>query len=253
MRRPNRDTTVFSTSAIDLFASALGAFILLVMILFPYYRNEGSDDAFSRTQEIQDMRRLASGEIADLLAERLPSLRLRHLDRAFAERAKWKAFRRAAAKRGLEPSPARVDARIEPKVTTAEKTVLDAVASEMAAELYGLSILQRNIEDQPDNTTRFLVIGDRLVSPSGDDKTSVLISVRNKPGALYAMLKPIAEHGISMSRIESRPSRRGNWDYVFFVDIQGHREDPEVAAALDTLRSEAGMYKELGSYPNAVL
>ncbi|MGD1984726.1 MAG: prephenate dehydratase [Chromatiaceae bacterium] len=128
-----------------------------------------------------------------------------------------------------------------------------AIAGTTAAELYGLQVLAPNIEDEAGNTTRFLVIGQQAVPPSGSDKTSLLLSTRNEAGGLHRLLEPLARHGISMTRIESRPSRRGNWDYVFFVDIQGHREDPEVAAALDTLRSEAGMYKELGSYPNAVL
>ncbi len=128
-----------------------------------------------------------------------------------------------------------------------------AIASEMAAELYDLGILERNIEDEPDNTTRFLVIGDRQVEPSGDDKTSVLISVRNKPGALYAMLKPIAEHGISMTRIESRPSRQAIWEYVFYIDLDGHRDSPNVAAALTELSAETFAVKVLGSYPKAVL
>jgi len=128
-----------------------------------------------------------------------------------------------------------------------------AIASSMAAELYGLDTLAANIEDEPGNTTRFLVIGRHGTMPSGDDKTSLLLSTRNEAGGLYHMLKPLADHGISMSRIESRPSRRGTWDYVFFVDINGHREQQEVAAALTALRLQAGMFKELGSYPKAVL
>jgi chorismate mutase/prephenate dehydratase len=81
----------------------------------------------------------------------------------------------------------------------------------------------------------------------------LLLSTRNEAGGLLQLLGPLAEHGISMTRIESRPSRRGNWDYVFFVDINGHRDDPEVASALRALQARAGMYKELGSYPRAVL
>ena len=128
-----------------------------------------------------------------------------------------------------------------------------AIAGMMAAELYGLRILVPNIEDEPDNTTRFLVIGRQAVPPSGDDKTSLLLSTRNESGGLYRLLAPLAEHGISMTRIESRPSRRGNWDYVFFVDINGHRDDANLAPALNALKRQAGMYKELGSYPKAVL
>ena len=128
-----------------------------------------------------------------------------------------------------------------------------AIAGAMAAELYGLQVLAPNIEDDPGNTTRFLVIGRQSVLPSGDDKTSLLLSTRNEAGGLHRLLAPLAEHGISMTRIESRPSRRGNWDYVFFVDIQGHRDDEKVAAALTSLMQQAGMYKELGSYPKAVL
>jgi len=128
-----------------------------------------------------------------------------------------------------------------------------AIAGTMAAELYGLQVLVPNIEDDAGNTTRFLVIGRQSVPPSGDDKTSLLLSTRNEAGGLHRLLEPLARHGISMTRIESRPSRRGNWDYVFFVDINGHRDDPAVAPALGTLQAEAGMYKELGSYPKAVL
>jgi len=128
-----------------------------------------------------------------------------------------------------------------------------AIASGMAAELYGLDTLVANIEDEPGNTTRFLVIGRHDTMPSGADKTSLLLSTRNEAGGLYRMLKPLSDHGISMSRIESRPSRRGNWDYVFFIDLNGHRQDSDLAQALEELRGTAGMFKELGSYPQAVL
>ncbi len=128
-----------------------------------------------------------------------------------------------------------------------------AIASDMAAELYGLVIVEPNIEDQPDNTTRFLVIGSQAALPSGDDKTSLLISVNNKPGALYKMLQPIAQHKISMTRIESRPSRQAMWEYVFYIDVDGHRDDAAVAAALAALENEAFAVKVLGSYPKAVI
>lgn len=128
-----------------------------------------------------------------------------------------------------------------------------AIAGVMAAELYGLKVLVPNIEDDPGNTTRFLVIGQQVVPPSGNDKTSLLLSTRNESGGLHRLLEPLAAHGISMTRIESRPSRRGNWDYVFFVDINGHRDDLQIAPALAALQAQAGMYKELGSYPKAVL
>ncbi len=128
-----------------------------------------------------------------------------------------------------------------------------AIASGVAAELYGLQVLAHNIEDEPDNTTRFLVIGRRATPPSGSDKTSLLVSTRNKPGALFRLLEPLARNNISMTRIESRPSRRGMWDYVFFVDIDGHAEEPGVAAALKELAEEASLLTVLGSYPKSVL
>ncbi len=128
-----------------------------------------------------------------------------------------------------------------------------AVAGIQAAEIYDLKVLAERIEDEPCNTTRFLVIGKLDSPPSGRDKTSLLLSCRNQAGALHALLSPLASHGISMTRIESRPSRRGVWDYVFFVDIMGHREDPAVATALRHLEEESLLFKILGSYPVAVL
>ncbi len=128
-----------------------------------------------------------------------------------------------------------------------------AIAGETAAEIYGLGIVARNIEDEPGNTTRFLVIGKQAVAPSGHDKSSLLVAARNESGSLYRLLSPLADFGISMTRIESRPSRRGIWEYVFFVDVEGHQDDPHVADALQALQREATLYKVLGSYPRAVL
>ncbi|MDH5547724.1 MAG: prephenate dehydratase [Gammaproteobacteria bacterium] len=127
-----------------------------------------------------------------------------------------------------------------------------AIAGDTAAELYQLSILARNIEDEPQNTTRFLVIGKQETRPSGRDKTSLMLSAGNKPGSLYSVLQPMKKHGINMTRIESRPSKRGIWDYVFFVDIEGHCEDPKIQAALEDLRKATSMIKILGSYPQVV-
>ena len=146
-----------------------------------------------------------------------------------------------------------VSSNAEAARRAAEEDNTAAIASDVAAELYGLEVLKANIEDNPDNITRFLIIGHQAVPPSGDDKTSLLISTRNMPGALYQLLKPFAENDISMNRIESRPSRLTNWEYVFFIDINGHVQDEKVAQCLDTLREEAAMLKVLGSYPRAVL
>jgi len=128
-----------------------------------------------------------------------------------------------------------------------------AIAGEMAAELYQLKGLATNIEDEPDNTTRFLIVGRQKANASAHDKTTLLCASRNVAGGLNSLLAPLAKHGISMSRIESRPSRKGNWDYVFFIDIDGHQEDTAVAQALKDLQNESRMLKVLGSYPQAVL
>ncbi len=103
------------------------------------------------------------------------------------------------------------------------------------------------------HTTRFLVVGRQKAAPSGEDKTTLMCATRNVAGGLSALLTPLAEHGISMSRIESRPSRQGNWDYLFFIDINGHRDNPTVQKAIVALENESRLLKVLGSYPNAVL
>jgi len=135
----------------------------------------------------------------------------------------------------------------------AEEAVSAAVAGEMAAEHYGLAILAANIEDESNNTTRFLILGDYQPKPSGRDKTSLILSARNRAGAVYEMLTPFATRGVSMTKFESRPSKVALWEYLFFVDIEGHRDDANVAAALEEVGRIAGFIKVLGSYPVAVL
>ncbi|HUX73828.1 MAG TPA: prephenate dehydratase [Steroidobacteraceae bacterium] len=130
-----------------------------------------------------------------------------------------------------------------------------AIAGRAAAEIYGLNLLANEIEDRPDNTTRFLVVGRKLFEASGADKTTLLLSAADTAGAgaLFRLLEPLAEHKVNMTRIESRPSRRRKWDYVFFVDVEGHCTDPAVAAALAALEERASLFKILGSYPRAVM
>jgi len=130
-----------------------------------------------------------------------------------------------------------------------------AIASRAAAEIYGLNLLAHEIEDRQDNTTRFLVVGRKLFSASGADRTTLLVSGVNTDdaGALFRLLEPLAEHRVNMTRIESRPSRKRLWDYVFFIDIEGHVSDPPVAKALAALEERASLFKVLGSYPRAVL
>jgi len=130
-----------------------------------------------------------------------------------------------------------------------------AIASDTAAEIYGLDVLAPKIEDSQDNTTRFLVLGRKLLRPSGADKTTLLLSPDDgdASGALLRLLEPLATHGVNMTRIESRPSRKRKWHYVFFIDVEGHAEDAKVAKALAALEKRASLFRVLGSYPRAIL
>jgi len=152
------------------------------------------------------------------------------------------------------PQARRVEVSSNAEAARAVRHVPDAaaIAGSAAAEIYDLPVLMRNIEDHKDNCTRFLVIGQKLFASSGEDKTSLLLSGHDHPGALHALLQPLANNKVSMTRIESRPSKRANWDYVFFVDVDGHVDDANVAAALEQLRPVASMLKILGSYPRAI-
>jgi len=128
-----------------------------------------------------------------------------------------------------------------------------AIASKTAAALYGLKLIARNVEDEAKNTTRFLVLGrHEAAAPSGKDKTSLILSTRNVPGAVHDLLTPLAKNGVSMTKLESRPARTGLWEYVFYVDIEGHGRDANVGRALRELERKASLYKNLGSYPAAV-
>ena len=128
-----------------------------------------------------------------------------------------------------------------------------AIAGDMAAKLYGLTRIAEKIEDAPDNSTRFLIIGNQDVPQSGEDKTSIVVAMRNQPGALHELLEPFHRHQIDMTRLETRPSRSGVWNYVFFIDFKGHHHEPRVAAVLEEVRLRAAEVKVLGSYPVGVL
>jgi chorismate mutase/prephenate dehydratase len=129
-----------------------------------------------------------------------------------------------------------------------------AIGGSAAAEVYDLNVLVNNIEDRDDNSTRFLVVGRELLSASGEDKTTILVSTAGTGGAgvLHNLLQPFATHGVSMTRIESRPSRRQNWDYVFFIDLEGHADEPPLQDALVELEKNSSLYRLIGAYPKAI-
>ena len=125
------------------------------------------------------------------------------------------------------------------------------LGSEAAAELYGLVVVEARVEDEVSNTTRFLVLGQTDAAPSGNDKTSLVMGAANQPGAVVKLLQPFADAGISMSKLESRPARGSNWEYLFFVVCNAHRQDPKLAAVLAEVKARAAFLKVLGSYPAA--
>ena len=128
-----------------------------------------------------------------------------------------------------------------------------AIAGDVAVAEYDLHKLYTNIEDNPNNTTRFLIIGHEAIAPSGQDKTSVVVSAHDKAGALIEILKPLSYHGVSMTSIETRPERPNKWAYVFFIDMVGHIQDANVSAAIADIRPLVKDVRILGSYPKAVL
>jgi chorismate mutase/prephenate dehydratase len=146
-----------------------------------------------------------------------------------------------------------VNSNAEAARLVADKPAAAAIAGDMAAQRYGLRIVASQIEDQPDNKTRFLVIGRQRVNASGNDKTSILVSTRNEPGALYRVLGPFHRHGISLTRIETRPAKSGTWSYVFFIDFDGHLSDPGIEAVMKEVAEVAMEVRPLGSYPQAVI
>jgi len=130
-----------------------------------------------------------------------------------------------------------------------------AIGPEVAADVYELKVMVNNIEDRPDNATRFLVVGRKLLAVSGEDKTTILVSTSDTAGGagvLHNLLQPLAKQGVSMTRIESRPSRRKKWDYVFFIDIEGHAEESPIAEALADLEKNSSLFRVLGAYPKAI-
>jgi chorismate mutase/prephenate dehydratase len=134
----------------------------------------------------------------------------------------------------------------------ADDRTIAAVAGERAAQRYGLHVVAAHIQDDPNNRTRFAVLGDQVTQPSappGRDKTSLILSVPNRAGAVFHMLQPLAQHGVSMTRFESRPARVGTWEYYFYVDVEGHADEQHVRAALGELQKACAFYKFLGSYP----
>ena len=145
-----------------------------------------------------------------------------------------------------------VTSNAEAALKVTQESGAAAIASEMAAELYGLKIVSSKIEDKSDNTTRFLIIGQEHIGPSGNDKTSMMVSTRNRPGALYHLLEPFHRHDISLTSIETRPSSTGMWSYVFFIDCEGHQTDESFQQVLQEINQDALEVKILGSYPRAV-
>jgi chorismate mutase/prephenate dehydratase len=144
-----------------------------------------------------------------------------------------------------------VSSNAEAARMAAEDPTIAAIAGDRAATQYGLQVAYALIQDDPHNRTRFVMIGKQPTGASGYDKTSLIVSVANEPGAMFKLLEPLARHGVSMTRFESRPARVGTWEYYFYIDVEGHRDDASVTAALADLGQKADFLKILGSYPRA--
>ncbi|WP_114810195.1 prephenate dehydratase [Paraburkholderia kururiensis] len=144
-----------------------------------------------------------------------------------------------------------VSSNAEAARIAAEDPTVAAIAGDRAAAHYGLQVAYALIQDDPHNRTRFVMIGKEPAAPSGYDQTSLIVSVKNEPGAMFRLLEPLARHGVSMTRFESRPARSGTWAYYFYIDLEGHRDDAPVAAALAELEQKAAFLKILGSYPRS--
>ena len=142
-----------------------------------------------------------------------------------------------------------VASNAEAAVMASQDPAIAAIASEIAGEQYKLGVVKGHIQDDPHNRTRFAVVGHLQTNPSGNDRTSLVLAVPNRSGAVYNLLSPLAANGVSMTRFESRPARMGTWEYYFYVDIEGHVQQPHVAKALEELKDSAAFYKLLGSYP----
>lgn len=166
---------------------------------------------------------------------------------SFAQCRKWLDIHYPNAERIAVNSNSEAAKRIKSEWNSA------AIAGEMAAELYDLNILSDKIEDRPDNATRFLIIGSQEAEASGSDKTSILVAMRNEPGALHQLLEPFHRFQIDLTRVETRPSQTGAWNYVFFVDFAGHISEARVSEALSEVATRASDLKVLGSYPRGVL
>lgn len=150
---------------------------------------------------------------------------------------------------GIERVP--VSSNAEAARLAADDAVTAAIAGETAAQRYDLRLVARDIQDDPNNRTRFAVIGRHACAPSGADQTSLILSVPDRAGAVHSLIEPFARHGVSMKRFESRPARQGLWEYYFYIDVIGHRDDPPVAGALAELKAQAAFCKVVGSYPRA--
>ena len=144
-----------------------------------------------------------------------------------------------------------VSSNAEAARLAASDATLAAIAGDPAQLAYGLQVVAAQVQDDPHNRTRFVVIGSYECQPTGHDQTSLVLSVDNQPGAVYRLLAPLAKHGVSMNRFESRPARKGTWEYHFYIDISGHAADEKVLKALEELKETAAFYKKLGSYPHS--